>query len=60
MCDQSRLNPSFQRYLKKGNSDESFKLMGKPAATYKTELNSSHGLAGSRCTPLPWTTFYDN
>ena len=34
--------------------------MEKPAATYKTELNSSRSLAGSRSTPPPWTTLYDN
>ena len=34
--------------------------MGKPAVTYKTELNSSHSLVGSRSTSPTWTTFYDN
>ena len=37
-----------------------FKLMGNSAATYKTELNSSHSLGGSRSTSPAWTTFYDN
>ena len=34
--------------------------MEKPAATYKTELNSSHSLTGSMSTPPPLTTSYDN
>ena len=34
--------------------------MGNSAGTYKTELNSSHSLEGSRSTSPAWTTFYDN